>query len=54
MFRSRSILKLYLTLAVQYPKICREEVTIHVIQSREHILNTVRELRVKYKIETLL
>ena len=25
-----------------YPKICREEVSIHVIQSREHILNTVR------------
>ena len=24
-----------------YPKICREEVSIHVIQSREHILNTV-------------
>ncbi|KAF7322483.1 hypothetical protein HMN09_00026700 [Mycena chlorophos] len=26
-----------------YPKICREEVTIHVIQSREHILNTYSE-----------
>ena len=26
----------------QFPKICREEVSIHVIQSREHILNTVR------------
>ena len=25
----------------QFPKICREEVSIHVIQSREHILNTV-------------
>jgi NADH dehydrogenase FAD-containing subunit len=25
-----------------YPKICRKEVSIHVIQSREHILNTVR------------
>lgn len=25
-----------------YPKICRQEVSIHVIQSREHILNTVR------------
>ncbi|EED77524.1 predicted protein, partial [Postia placenta Mad-698-R] len=24
-----------------YPKLCREEVSIHVIQSREHILNTV-------------
>jgi hypothetical protein len=32
-----------LTLA-QYPKICREEVSIHVIQSREHILNTVSHL----------
>ena len=27
---------------LQYPKLCREEVTIHLIQSREHILNTVR------------
>lgn len=26
----------------QYPKLCREEVSIHLIQSREHILNTVR------------
>ena len=26
----------------QFPKLCREEVSIHVIQSREHILNTVR------------
>ena len=34
-----------LTLLVyQYPKICREEVSIHVIQSRGHILNTVRQL----------
>ena len=24
-----------------YPKICRQDVSIHVIQSREHILNTV-------------
>lgn len=24
-----------------YPKICRQEVSIHVIQSGEHILNTV-------------
>jgi len=28
---------------IQYPKLCREEVSIHVIQSREHILNTVRQ-----------
>lgn len=28
----------------QFPKICREEVSIHVIQSRDHILNTVRIL----------
>jgi hypothetical protein len=28
--------------AMQYPKICREEVSIHIIQSRAHILNTVR------------
>lgn len=27
-----------------YPKVCREEISIHVIQSREHILNTVRAL----------
>ncbi|CAK5265079.1 unnamed protein product [Mycena citricolor] len=26
-----------------YPKLCREEVSIHVIQSREHILNTYSE-----------
>ncbi|SJL00799.1 related to NADH dehydrogenase (ubiquinone), 64 kD subunit, mitochondrial [Armillaria ostoyae] len=26
-----------------FPKICREEVSIHVIQSREHILNTYSE-----------
>ena len=25
----------------QFPKLCREEVSIHVVQSREHILNTV-------------
>ena len=24
-----------------YPKVCRQEVSIHVIQSGEHILNTV-------------
>ena len=27
-----------------YPKICRQEVSIHVIQSGEHILNTVRSI----------
>ncbi|KAH0830678.1 hypothetical protein J3R83DRAFT_2133 [Lanmaoa asiatica] len=26
---------------LQFPKLCREEVSIHVIQSREHILNTL-------------
>jgi len=31
-----------------FPKICREEVTIHVIQSREHILNTYSEAISKY------
>ncbi|PCH37785.1 mitochondrial NADH dehydrogenase [Wolfiporia cocos MD-104 SS10] len=31
-----------------YPKICREEVSIHVIQSREHILNTYSEAISKY------
>ena len=25
----------------QYPKLCREEVSITLVQSREHILNTV-------------
>jgi len=43
MFHSRFVFTFYLTLPAQYPKICREEVSIHVIQSREHILNTVRE-----------
>lgn len=47
----------------QYPKICRREVSIHVIQSREHILNTVRGRRchfsdrqpyIKYSILNLL
>jgi NADH dehydrogenase FAD-containing subunit len=31
-----------------YPKVCREEVSIHVIQSREHILNTYSEAISKY------
>ncbi|KAJ7632866.1 hypothetical protein FB45DRAFT_792141 [Roridomyces roridus] len=31
-----------------YPKICREEVSIHVIQSREHILNTYSEAISQY------
>ncbi|KAI0063437.1 mitochondrial NADH dehydrogenase [Artomyces pyxidatus] len=31
-----------------YPKICRNEVSIHVIQSREHILNTYSEAISKY------
>jgi len=31
-----------------YPKICRQEVSIHVIQSREHILNTYSEAISKY------
>ncbi|KAF8889472.1 hypothetical protein CPB85DRAFT_1231500 [Mucidula mucida] len=31
-----------------YPKICREEVSIHVIQSREHILNTYSAAISKY------
>ncbi|KAF8809117.1 nucleotide-binding domain-containing protein [Phlegmacium glaucopus] len=31
-----------------FPKICREEVSIHVIQSREHILNTYSEAISKY------
>ncbi|KAF8350507.1 hypothetical protein F5887DRAFT_913519 [Amanita rubescens] len=32
----------------QFPKICRQEVNIHVIQSREHILNTYSEAISKY------
>ena len=28
-----------------YPKLCRKDVTIHVVQSRGHILNTVRIFR---------
>jgi len=31
-----------------FPKICREEVSIHVIQSREHILNTYSEAISKF------
>ncbi|PAV23518.1 nucleotide-binding domain-containing [Pyrrhoderma noxium] len=31
-----------------YPKLCREEVSIHLIQSREHILNTYSEAISKY------
>ena len=27
-----------------YPKVCRQEVSIHVIQSGEHILNTVSRI----------
>lgn len=27
-----------------YPKVCRQEVSIHVIQSGEHILNTVSQI----------
>lgn len=39
---------------VQYPKICREEVSIHVIQSREHILNTYSEAISNYaEVRTL-
>jgi NADH dehydrogenase FAD-containing subunit len=47
-----------------YPKLCREEVSIHVIQSREHILNTyseaiskyaeVRQMAIDCKIEILI
>ncbi|GBE81875.1 hypothetical protein SCP_0402490 [Sparassis crispa] len=31
-----------------YPKVCREQVSIHVIQSREHILNTYSEAISRY------
>ncbi len=27
---------------LQFPKVCGNDVSIHVVQSREHILNTVR------------
>lgn len=30
-----------LSFTLEYPKICREEVEIHIVQSRDHILNTV-------------
>src|SRR5271170_7807702 len=33
---------------VQFPKICREEVQICIIQSRDHILNTYSENISKY------
>ena len=31
-----------------FPKICRKEVAIHIIQSRDHILNTYSEGISKY------
>ncbi|KAI5894247.1 nucleotide-binding domain-containing protein [Schizophyllum commune H4-8] len=34
-----------------YPKLCREEVSIHLIQSREHILNTYSEAISRYAEE---
>ena len=34
--------------ATQYPKICRKDVSISVIQSRSHILNTYSEAISKY------
>ena len=37
-----------LTRATQYPKICRKDVSIAVIQSRSHILNTYSEAISKY------
>lgn len=38
----RDIYVFYKTqISLQFPKVCREEVSIHVIQSRDHILNTV-------------
>lgn len=36
------------TYRLQYPKLCREEVGIYVIQSRDHILNTYSEGISKY------
>lgn len=33
---------------LQYPKVCRKDVSIHVIQSRSHILNTYSEAISKY------
>lgn len=41
-FRPRTFVPYAPTCCLQFPKLCREEVSIHVIQSREHILNTVR------------
>ena len=38
----------------QFPKLCREEVSIHVIQSREHILNTVRSSDTRSKNDSLM
>ncbi|CAA7271511.1 unnamed protein product [Cyclocybe aegerita] len=35
-------------IAKYFPKICREEVSIHVVQSREHILNTYSEAISKF------
>ncbi|KAI0748361.1 nucleotide-binding domain-containing protein [Daedaleopsis nitida] len=37
-----------------FPKICREEVSIHVIQSREHILNTYSEAISRYAEDKFL
>ncbi|KAI0950046.1 hypothetical protein AcV7_008631 [Taiwanofungus camphoratus] len=37
-----------------YPKICREEVSIHLIQSREHILNTYSEAISRYAEQRFL
>jgi hypothetical protein len=37
-----------------FPKICREEVSIHVIQSREHILNTVSQPFLLYRAHCIL
>ncbi|KAI0707884.1 nucleotide-binding domain-containing protein [Earliella scabrosa] len=37
-----------------FPKICREEVSIHVIQSREHILNTYSEAISRYAEEKFM
>lgn len=39
--------------SAQYPKILREEVSIHVIQSREHILNTASLLSTAFIYESL-
>ncbi|KXN91513.1 External alternative NAD(P)H-ubiquinone oxidoreductase B1, mitochondrial, partial [Leucoagaricus sp. SymC.cos] len=41
-------LRRHLIFPFQFPKICREEVSIHLIQSREHILNTYSEDISKY------